>query len=248
MLRRKYLLFTIPIAIIFILLVLYIYKEDLKKYINASSTETYNYNNQAKWTFESGKMQSPINIDTNQISAVSPDNGVIKFNDRSFVKNVENTGLNIKVTSDGEILVNGRTFKLEQFHFHYPSEHTINGKHFPMEAHFVNKAQDGRIVVIAVFFVVGTENPGFKEILQNIDKTDIDFVTEPYEMIPKNHSYYHYLGSLTTPPLSENVEWYIMKEIMEISDNQLQHYKKMYSRNNRNIQSLNGREVLEYIE
>lgn len=248
MLKRKYLIFIISMLLIFILLLLYPYKGILKKNTAESEIENFDYNKQTKWNFESGKMQSPVNIDTKQTKNITPDSGLIKFNDTGFIRNVKNTGLNIKAESYGVANINGRTFELEQLHFHYPSEHTSNGKHFPMEAHFVNKAKDGRVAVIAVFFEVGSENSNFEEILQNIDQSDIDLVTKPYEMIPENHSYYHYLGSLTTPPLSENVEWYIMRDFIEISDSQLKYYTKMYSPNNRNIQPLNGREVLEYIE
>lgn len=128
------------------------------------------------------------------------------------------------------------------------SEHTINGEHYPMEAHFVNTAQDGRIAVIAVFFKDGAENKGFQEVLNNVDNDKTDPITDLNGMIPTNKSYYHYLGSLTTPPLNENVEWYVMKEPVEVSTAQINVFKKLYSHNNRKVQPLNKRVILEHDE
>lgn len=67
-------------------------------------------------------------------------------------------------------------------------------------------------------------------------------------MIPTNKTYYHYIGSLTTPPLSENVEWYVMKNPVEVSKAQIETFNKYYDSNNRKVQKLNGRSVLEHAE
>ena len=55
-------------------------------------------------------------------------------------------------------------FNLKQFHFHTPSENNINGKSFPLEAHFVHATQDGKLAVIAVMFEEGEENQILKKI------------------------------------------------------------------------------------
>lgn len=67
-------------------------------------------------------------------------------------------------------------------------------------------------------------------------------------MFPENKSYYHYLGSLTTPPLTENVEWYILKNPVQVSKNQIKKFQEFYDHNNRNIQSLNDLVILEHDE
>ena len=76
----------------------------------------------------------------------------------------------------------------------------------------------------------------------------IDAITDIDKMIPENKSFYHYLGSLTTPPLTENVEWYLMKAPLEVSQAQFAAFKKLYAHNNREIQPLNDRKILSHDE
>lgn len=207
-----------------------------------------NYDEQEDWEFTSGKMQSPINIKTTQVEVMSPDNGIISLNYSQDIAKVENNGHSIQVIDGGTATINGRNFELTQFHFHAQSEHTVDGKHYPIEAHFVNTSQSGRIAVIAVFFKEGTENKGFQEVLDDVNNKKTNSITDINDMIPTNKSYYHYLGSLSTPPLNENVEWYVMKKPVEVSKKQIESFKKLYSHNNRNIQPLNDRVILEHNE
>lgn len=212
----------------------------------SSVHDEVNYDNQESWDFTSGDMQSPIDIKTDVVEKMSEDVGTIKVDYSPSISKAENNGHSIQVTDSGSAEINGRHFNLSQFHFHAASEHTIDGKHYPLEAHFVNVAQSGRIAVIGVFFKEGKENIGFQEVLDDVtDKKDAP-ITDIGEMLPTNTSYYHYLGSLTTPPLSENVEWYVMKEPVEVSATQIESFKKLYDHNNREIQELNGRKIIEH--
>lgn len=206
------------------------------------------YNDQKDWEFTAGKMQSPIDIPTSKVESMTEDNGTIKLNYGVDISKVENNGHSIEVTDGGTAEINGRNFSLAQFHFHAESEHAIDGKHFPLEVHFVNKAQSGRIAVIGVFFEEGSENKGFQEVLDDVTEEKNDPITDLDQMIPTNKSYYHYLGSLTTPPLIENVEWYVMKNPVEVSKEQIESFKKLYAHNNRKIQPLNDRVILEHAE
>ena len=208
--------------------------------------EKIDYEDQKKWDFVSGKMQSPIDIKTSQVAAMTPDDGNLTLAYDQTIKKVENNGHSIQVTDGGESMINGRHFKLTQFHFHAASEHTVDGKHYPMEAHFVNTSQDGRLAVIAVFFIEGAENNGFKEVLADVASHQNQPIQDIDQMMPENKGYYHYLGSLTTPPLTENVEWYVMKTPVEISKSQLASFKKLYDHNNREVQPLNGRKIFAH--
>lgn len=206
------------------------------------------YDHQDEWEFVSGKMQSPIDIPTAGVVPMSPDSGALDLNYSVDIAGVENNGHSIQVTDGGEAVINGRNFALTQFHFHAASEHTVDGQGYPMEAHFVNTAQDGRIAVVGVFFAEGAVNNGFQEVLDDLANGTTDPITDLYDMIPENRSYYHYLGSLTTPPLTENVEWYVMKNPVEISPEQLAAFQQLYSHNNRNTQPLNDRVIVEHAE
>ncbi|MGX7245174.1 carbonic anhydrase [Enterococcus quebecensis] len=207
----------------------------------------FEYDDQKSWEQTSGKMQSPINILSSSAKKMT-DSGKIELNYSSKITNAENNGHSIQVTDSGTATIDEREFNLTQFHFHAESEHTIDGKHYPMEAHFVNQAQDGRLAVIGVFFEEGSENKGFQEVLNDVTDDRKTEISDIPEMFPKNMSYYHYLGSLTTPPLTENVEWYILKNPVQVSKEQIKSFQKFYDHNNRNIQSLNDRVILEHDE
>ncbi len=206
------------------------------------------YDDQSGWEFTAGKMQSPIDIPSGQAVPMSPDAGTVSFDYDTNITGAENNGHSIQITDGGTAVINGRNFALTQFHFHADSEHTVDGQHFPMEAHFVHTAQDGRIAVVGVFFTEGAENLGFQEVLDDVNNASTDPITDLYDMIPENTSYYHYLGSLTTPPLIENVEWYVMKNPVEVSAAQIASFRELYSHNNRAIQPLNDRVIVEHSE
>lgn len=218
--------------------------------VESKKEDHLDYDDQKGWEFESGDAQSPINIDTNKVEPMK-DNGGITLDYSDIAVDEVDNGHSIQVDDTGTAVINGRNFELNQFHFHAKSEHTVNGEHYPIEAHFVNQSQDGRLAVIAVFFKEGKENAGFNTVLSNIkkgEKVNVDDEINVMSMIPANTSYYHYLGSLTTPPLSENVEWYVMENPVEVSSEQIKEFDKYYDANNRKIQKLNGRKVLEHKE
>ncbi|MBO1510114.1 carbonic anhydrase family protein [Metabacillus sp. BG109] len=222
-------------------------KKDIEEKV---ATDEVNYTDQKNWAFESGDTQSPIDINTTKTQAMK-DSGVIELNYNNAVLDEVDNGHSIQVDATGTAKINGRNFDLTQFHFHAPSEHKLDGKQYPIEAHFVNKAQNGRIAVISVFFNEGAENQGFKKVIDSIKKgdknTDVGEISIA-AMLPTNKSYYHYLGSLTTPPLSENVEWYVMKNPVEISKTQIDAFQSYYNSNNRDIQPLNERIILKHEE
>ena len=206
----------------------------------------FNYSRQKDWTFQSGNMQSPININPLE-TAPMLDEGSIELNYDNQILYIEDTGRSIQVGATGVAKINGRLFNLEQFHFHLNSEHTLDEVYYPLEAHFVHEAQDGRLAVIGVLFKEGQHNENIQNLIEQINQGDeipVPGSVNYMELIPQNKSYYHYLGSLTTPPLLENVEWYIFATSIEISKEQLAEFGKYYDSNFRTIQPLNGRSIL----
>lgn len=84
----------------------------------------------------SGRHQSPIDIITEEIGFAAP--GSIHINiPNSNASTFENIGSGLEVLAQGSCAMNEKVYPLKQFHFHTPSEHRVNGEHFPMEAHFV---------------------------------------------------------------------------------------------------------------
>ena len=195
-------------------------------------------------TCQLGKTQSPINILSKQTSPFSTSNS-LKLNENVKSKgSILDNGHAIQVNIDngGTITVDGVEYKLLQFHFHGKSEEQIDGKHSDLVAHMVHKSAFGNLLVVAVLFDEGkTVNKMIQKTLDSVGKsTEIN----PADLLPKNtNSYYHFMGSLTTPPCSENVKWYVMKEVQSATKGQIEAMRKYYAKNYRPVQPLNGRVV-----
>ena len=196
-----------------------------------------------------GKNQSPIDINKKDLvkACLNP----LKLEYNSKAKSVVNNGHTIKVdvTPGSYLYVDGKKFELKQFHFHTPSENTIDGKNYPMEAHFVHLNKDGEIAVIGVMFKLGKENFALKKFQNSIcstinKKKTINTYLNPLELLPKNKDYYRFNGSLTTPPCTEGVRWFVFKEPVEMSKEQLKIFSKIMGKNNRPTQPINARKVL----
>jgi carbonic anhydrase len=134
-------------------------------------------------------------------------------------------------------------FELEQFHFHHPSEHTLNGSHFPLEIHFVHRNASGSLLVIAVFVAEGTEHPTLHTLFDSLprDGEAIDLSTDPAMLLPQNQQLVAYEGSLTTPPCSEGVTWLVMTTPIAASGEQIRSLATLFPHNNRPLMPLNGR-------
>lgn len=220
--------------------------EETAKQETSRNTDNLDYSKQDEWIVTAGEMQSPINITSSDVTPMM-DEGRLDLNYNDQISYVEDTEHGIQVGASGVAQINGRRFELEQIHFYSISEHTINDESFPLEAHFVHKSQDGRLAVIAVLFKEGESNESFQSILDQIkkdEKHEITFNLDLTELMPESKNYYHYLGSLTTPPLTENAEWYIFSQQVELSKEQIEKFQAFYHDNNRNLQPLNGRTIL----
>lgn len=213
---------------------------------NSTSTEAeWSYDDQAAWEIVDGEYQSPIDIETKSVVADDSYEELDLEYRNAKVTNVEDNHHTIKATvTNASAEINGRDFTLDQFHFHAQSEHTVNGDHFPMEIHFVHEASDGRFAVVGVFIKEGAANDSFEAVLDSIGSAPTSVPLSA--LVPSKADYFHYLGSLTTPPLTENVEWYVMSTPIEASAAQIKEFTSHYSHNNRDVQELDDREVIEY--
>ncbi len=194
-------------------------------------------------TCHTGKSQSPINIIPTQSTEFNSQYEVSFTEDVHTDAKIFDNGHSIKVIPSigGKITIDGKEYKLIQFHFHGRSEHTIDGRRYDMVAHMVHQAADKTLAVVAVMFEIGEKNEFIQKIIDNIGKeVDID----PQGLLPTDIShYYHYVGSLTTPPCSENVQWYILKDTDSVSNTQLKTFRKFYLDNERPVQAINSRHI-----
>ena len=186
-----------------------------------------------------GQKQSPVNIEQSNVVKVEK----IDELQPHYVEvplSLTNNGHTIRANIEkGTLYFGNNEYDLVQFHFHAPSEHLIDGIRYPMEIHFVNGTADGRMAVVGVLIKAGAFNPAFQEIL------DMALLIRPDQLLPKHsRHFYTYAGSLTTPPCSEGVQWFILQEALEVSEKQIKAFNsKFYHGNARTEQKLNDRQM-----
>jgi carbonic anhydrase len=199
-------------------------------------------------TCGTGKEQSPIDIHGASEQEPLPP---IAFNYAASPAEIVNNGHTIQVNlqSGGTIKLASGEYKLVQFHFHAPSEEKIAGKNYPLVAHLVHRTDDGKLAVVAVLFKEGKkDNPALAEIFEAMPSQENGKVAlgadfNPADLLPSDRSYYSFIGSLTTPPCSEGVQWQVLKSPAEVSAAQLKTFRKLYRHNARPVQPLNGRVI-----
>ncbi|MBL3656352.1 carbonic anhydrase [Fulvivirga sediminis] len=198
-----------------------------------------------------GKAQSPIDIIDAVVSEdITPID--IHYNNATKIHDVTNNGHSIQYNfSEGDYInVEGKKYSLKQFHFHEPAEHTIKGVRYPIVLHLAHMSADNEYAVIAL---LGEEkssnNPVFEFLnsylpLQVDEKKEINESFNMNSIFPEDKSYFTYTGSLTTPPCTENVKWFVMQQALPVSNELISTLQEIMPINNyRKTQPLNGRTI-----
>jgi carbonic anhydrase len=196
-----------------------------------------------------GHAQSPVNI----THAEQKDLPNLEFSYHPAALNVIDNGHTVEVNyAPGSTLkVGDKTYQLVQFHFHHKSETAIQGRHSPLEAHLVHQDKDGNLAVVAVLLQEGEPNPAVATTWSNIPAVKEKAVSpervevDAAQLLPTNHRYYTFPGSLTTPPCTENVTWVVLVSPMTVSKEQIEKFAKLYPSDERPVQPMYGRMVLE---
>jgi carbonic anhydrase len=201
-------------------------------------------------------MQSPIDIVENaqELKTMrwsrSYGSTTLDIAHHEHVEEIINNGHTIQVTCDGlsTLTIGDVVYSLKQFHFHTPSEHHIQGRSFPMEMHLVHRSADGHFAVVAVLY---EEKPGaqsiFDRYLEHLPsekgqrRRRADVTIDINTLLPSNDKAYHYVGSFTTPPCTEDVQWLVLGETVPISPEVIAAFSSRIGPNNRPIQATNGR-------
>ncbi|CAO2839327.1 unnamed protein product [Amaranthus hypochondriacus] len=231
----------------------------------------FNYLEPEKWgslnpkyeACSKGKRQSPLNINTNEAVITESLKPLTRFY-HIYNASLSTDGIDveIKFQGRGELIIDGKTYKLKQMHWHTPSEHHFNGVQYASELHQVHVADDGSRAVVAILYKYGPPDPvltmlkpQLEELAKKPCQGDETQVAIPeFESMFLNRrprKYYRYPGSLTTPPCDENVTWNIVCKVKTISKDQIEALKAPLceanrKRNARPIQPLNGRKVEAY--
>jgi len=206
----------------------------------------------------SGRRQSPIDLHKPTPGEEEPLRlayrpASFRIRRQEHVLDVLDNGHTIQIDWDegSHARVGDHEYALVQFHFHAPSEHTVDGRHFPMELHLVHKDQDGKLAVVGVLLEEGERNKAYDVIWSNVPeesggKRHLENVRlEVEDLIPKTGGTWRYEGSLTTPPCSEGVRWFVATEPVSLSKEQIAAYTRHYTGNNRPVQPSNDRVIVE---
>jgi carbonic anhydrase len=198
---------------------------------------------------KNGHRQSPIDIRNPQKADLPP----IRFDYKPSPLHIIDNGHTIMINyaPGSSIRVRDKQYALQQFHFHRPSEEKINGKTYEMVVHLVHADQNGNLAVVAILLESGKDNPLIKELWNDLPKEKekeerLDTITiNVANLLPADTGYYTFSGSLTTPPCSENVTWFVLKHPVTVTGKEIEQFAKLYRHDARPTQPLYDRAVLE---
>jgi carbonic anhydrase len=202
--------------------------------------------------------ESPLNIktpatDLSRVLSVNFNDGVT----RRLLNNGHQIQVQFPATTGNTLMAGGQTFTLTQFHIHEPSETTVQGRHYALEGHFVTASPTGGEMVLGIFFKLGAHNPALDPILAAASNATTSGSTATISapinlsgLLPKDRRGWYYEGSLTTPPLSQPVNWFVFQTPVTLDVAQLAAYEQVaraggFLPNARPIQPTDGRRLNE---
>lgn len=192
-----------------------------------------------------GQSQSPIDLGmANTVASV-----MVQTDYKRGPLTVLNNGHTVQVNFDGAagLMSSNHRYSLKQVHFHTPSEHVINGRRYPLEAHFVHADEYGKLAVLGVLFEEGPTNLELAKVIvaaprrESAPKTVEGFSFDPRALLPASLEVYRYMGSLTTPPCSEGVNWHVAAQPITASASQMADLMEIMGNNARPVQAFNER-------
>ena len=195
-----------------------------------------------------GQRQSPIDIRGGLAVELDP----VKFHYQASRFGVIDNGHTVQanVAPGNAIELGGKRFELTQFHFHRPAEERIDGKAFEMSLHLVHKDPQGRLAVVTVLLDKGQPQAAVQKVWNALplERGDENAASTPLnlaELLPTDARYYTYMGSLTTPPCTEGVQWVVMRQPVTMSPEQIELFARIYPMNARPLQQASGRRILQ---
>ena len=218
-----------------------------------SDPTAWGYLDEAYAMCKDGQKQSPIDIQRTREKEV----GELEFDYNNTPLEILNNGhtLQVNYAPGSSLKINHKKYRLLQFHFHTPSEHKVGGETAPMEMHFVHADENGSLAVVGVMMNYGEENHSFAKILDNAPHSKGTVVVAGESLngqafMPRHKDeaddFYNYSGSLTTPPCSEGVRWFVLKKRISVSHEQVEEFAEFVHHGNaRPVQGINDRTVYD---
>ncbi len=204
--------------------------------------EKWSVTNEAYGACDAGAMQSPIDLaETNARGDISLSasygvaEGKLKLGPRKVQVDV----------GPGMGMISGeRLYSLLQMHFHTPAEHVLHDKRYPLVVHLVHGSQKGHFAVLGVAFEEGEANPALQPIIDAMEANRSAFEFDVAKLVPDDLSVYRYMGSLTTPPCTEGVNWHVADNVLTASPEQIAMFVSRLGNSNRSLQPVNNRLVV----
>ncbi|XP_075238151.1 carbonic anhydrase 1-like [Lycorma delicatula] len=231
-----------------------------------------------QWTGQcsEGKKQSPIDLQERIGKRERVEPLIFLHYNRPVQANLTNNGhtvvLNVEQYCEVAVAAGGLRglYQLDEIHFHWEAEHTIDKKRLPLEVHFVHHNilynnitqalfyEQGLAVVAVLFHETEQVNTNMVPVLEALEESadtvgDITALTSPFSpsaLLPDDrNSFFRYQGSLTTPPCTEAVIWTVLHKTVPISKLQLEKFRTvnttagLLDANFRPTQPLNSRTV-----
>lgn len=197
-----------------------------------------------------GHMQAPIDIQHAEKLRLAPLSFLYQPAELTMVNDCNHYRIEVRFPDNQWLRVGKKPFFLSELHFHEPGENAVNGKRPAMSIHMVHLSPESTFLVIDVPVIVGKENPVIKTLWEHIPEKGREdkfpaVKINAGDLLPTDRSYYRFPGSLTTPLCNEGVEWYVMKNPIEMSEAQIEEYKKHYHNTARPLQPVNDRPIAE---
>ncbi|MGA3049566.1 MAG: carbonic anhydrase family protein [Terracidiphilus sp.] len=197
-----------------------------------------------------GHEQSPIDIRGAHLNkALKP----IEFHYIGGPVTLENNGHTVIVHVDpgSYIIVDGVRYDLVQFDFHHPAEEAVKGKLTDMDVQLVHKSAEGRQAVVAIRLaedrttapnaVLATLWPHLPTKAGETDK--VADIVNAGGLLPSDQGYWTYVGSLSVPPCTEDVRWFVLEQEVTLSRDQLLAFANLFKVNSRPLQDPHGRRI-----
>jgi carbonic anhydrase len=193
-----------------------------------------------------GKKQSPVNLAWKKPTKKGARLD-FSYTPSPVTVNLSSPVPQLQFGGGNQMLLNGKVYNLDHIEFHSPSEHQLSKNSMSLEIQFIHKAiEGGNMAALSVFAIEGHENPLLADVWANFAANNKSFQFDAGKLIPPQKTFYHYQGSLTSPPCSENVDWIVFNTPVELSQQQILAFRSRFPANSRPIQPLNKRKITNH--
>ncbi len=217
-------------------------------YLGKTGTLNWGRLDPAYRTCSQGKEQSPLDIRGAHLNkALAP----IEFHYLTGSVTVENTGnlIMVHVNPGGYIVADGVRYSLETIEFHSPSETAVHGKLTDLDAELVHRSTDGKMAIVEVRFVLDRGDPHaaiatvWEHMPTKVGVSERVSAVNAGGFLPGDRGYWTYSGSLTTPPCTEGVKWFVMEQPLSVSREQVRQFSGLFRMSSRPVQDPHGRKI-----